>query len=211
MYAFQRARLISMIVAASVAEIGQPSFASTTKRDFVAEPQLLFKCRTDQLTMLRRRADATLGQQYSVVRRRSVHGEIALTLKPSTQAMKLILRTKGGPTQSYSLENVGQVSTGGSGAGGWADSFIRGASAGGNITLYAGYDNNGFDHGAALVMEGPAPILLRCGEPQYSAPLVKGVGRYGSTNIYTLAADGIAKAIDELSEDDQLRSLLLNN
>ena len=211
MYAFQRAGLIAMIVASSAAVIGQPSFASTAKRPIVVGPQLLFKCRTDQLTTLRRRPDATLEQQYSILHRRSVHGEIALTLESRTHAMMLILTTKGGPTQSYALKNVGQVSTGGSGAGGWADSFIRGTTAGGNITLYAGFDNNGFDHGAALIIEGPAPILLRCGEPQYSAPLVRGVGRYGSTNIYTLAADGVAKAIDGLSEDDQLLSLLFDN
>ena len=209
MYAFQRAGLIAMIVAASAAVLGQPSLASTAKRPIVAGPQLLFKCRTDQLTTLRRRPDATLEQQYSVVRRQSVHGEIALTLEPRTHAMMLILRTKGGPTQSFALKNVGQVNSGTSGTALKADTTIRGTSARGDFTLFAEYDNNGFDHDAALVMEGPAPILLRCGDPQYSAPTVRGPGRYQLTNIYTLAADGFALKIEELPEDSELMSLLL--
>jgi hypothetical protein len=123
----------------------------------------------------------------------------------------LILRTKGGPTRRYALNGVGQVSSGGSGAGGRAETTIRGKSAGGDFTLFAEYDNNGFDHDAALLMEGPAPIVLRCGEPQYSAPTVRGPGRYASTNIYTLAADGFVMKIEELPDDSQLLHLMLYN
>ena len=68
------------------------------------------------------------------------------------------------------------------------------------FTLFAGYDNNGAETDAALQVNGRITFLLVCEGGQYSEAAVNGLGRFGTTNIYVLSADGLAKEMKELPD-----------
>lgn len=158
----------------------------------------LFSCRTDQLYRLRFDGNEASKQSYVVKSRQSVKGQVSLTVDVNSRAVTLLLQSGSDPMRAYVLRNVEQGSSLGSGAGGRADTTIRGTSGGNVFTLFAGYDSNGLDQEAALQVGGSNPLLLTCGGSQYAAPQVKGAGRYGSTNIYTLSADSLAQEMKEL-------------
>lgn len=168
------------------------------KTRVAAGSKTLFSCHTDQLFRLRPEGKGASKPRYVVGLRRAIKGDVRLTVDVDSHAITLFLRSDGALIRTYVLGNVGQGSSPGSGAGGRADTTIRGTSAGDVFTLFAGYENNGFDHDAALQVEGRDPFLMTCDGAQSSAPRVEGVGRYGSTNIYVLSADGLAQKMTDL-------------
>ena len=121
-----------------------------------------------------------------------------LLINANTHAITLLVNLGGGPSRAYALSDVEQGSSAGSGAGGRADTVIRGRSGASVFTLFAGYDTNGFDHEAAIQAGGRNSFLLACDDDPYQAPQATGMGRFGSTNIYVLSADGLAKEMKEL-------------
>lgn len=192
------ATVLSATLALSAVAIGGRAFARAEKTTIAAKTQTLFRCQTDQLFELRPSGDGASEPRYAVSARRAVKGDVSLTVDVDSRGMTLFVQSGGGPRRAYVLTNVEQGSSPGSGAGGRADTTIRGTSAGNVFTLFAGYDSNGFDHEAALLVAGRNTSFLTCGEPQYSAPQVRGVGRFGSTNIYVLSADGLAQEMKAL-------------
>ena len=120
--------------------------------------------------------------------------------------MSLIIQVEGGQTRTHLLNEVEQGSSLGSGAGGRADTAIRGASDGKVYTLFASYDSNGFDHDATLQVNGVKGILLACDSDMFGAPTVKGLGRFGSTNIYALAADGLVAKMNDLPVEPSIQN-----
>lgn len=160
--------------------------------------QMLFGCHTDRLLTLRRSDDSRSEQSFAVSGRRAIPGEVRLTINTDTRAMTLLVQLRGKPRHAYALSDVEQGGSPGSGAGGRADTTIRGRSGDSVFTLFAGYDSNGIDHDASLQVEGRNSFLLTCDDDQYLAPPAKGMGRFGSTSIYVLSADGLAKELKEL-------------
>jgi hypothetical protein len=202
------AKLLSATLALSVFAISERASARAEKTTIAAKPRSLFKCRTDQLFMLRPLRDGASEPGYAVSARRGTKGQISLIMDADSHAMTLFLRSRGGARKAYVLSNVEQGSSPGSGTGGRADTIIRGASAGKVFTLFAGYENNGLGHDAALLVAGRVTLFLTCGEPQYSDPSVKGVGRYGSTNIYVLSGDGLAREMKTLPVEPDIQRAL---
>ena len=137
-------------------------------------------------------------ESYIASRRKTVDEEVKLTVDIRSHRLFLIFGAEGHPPQVHVLKNVEQGSSGGSGAGGRADTTIRADDGDSAFTLFAQYDTNGFDHGAALQIVGKSKFLLACDSDPYTAPQVRGLGRYGSTNIYALNADGLAIKLNDM-------------
>ena len=183
---------IFILAAASDGAVARSERASVA----TAPQQMLFRCHTDRLLALRRSDDGR--QSFAASGRRTIPGEVRLTVNADTRAMTFLVQLGGGPRRAHALVDVEQGSSPGSGAGGRADTTIRGKSGDSVFTLFAGYDNNGFDHDASLQVEGRNSFLLVCDDDGYQAPLAKRMGHFGSTNIYALSADGLAKELKDL-------------
>ena len=160
--------------------------------------QTLFSCHIDRVLTLRASAGSESEQSYAVSSRRTVSGDVRLLINANTHAITLLVDLGRGPSHEYALSDVEQGSSAGSGAGGKADTVIRGRSGDSVFTLFAWYDTNGFDHEASLQAEGRNSLLVACDDDPYQAPQATGMGRFGSTNIYVLSADGLAKEMKDL-------------
>ncbi len=168
-------------------------------------PQTLFKCKTDNVFVLRRLPERSSEQPYAVRARSKSKGEIVLSVDSKSHALTLLLRSRGAPMRTYVLANVEQGSSSGSGTAGKADTTIRGRSASEVFTLFAGYENFS-DDDAALMIEGRATSLLTCMNGHYAAPRAKRLGRNGSTNIFVLSADGLAQEMKTLPPEPIVES-----
>ena len=203
----QAARLTAAMLSLSFTAAGQDAFARPAKQLTAPRSQTLFRCETDQLLLLRPSNDGSEERPYSLIARRAINGDVRLTID-ATGTMTLSVRTDSLSTRRHVLRNVEQGSTPGSGAGGWADSTIKGDSEGKVFTLFAGYDNNGADVDAALLVAGRSTVLLVCRGGRYSADGVKGFGRYGSSSIYTLSYDGLARQMTDLPVEPDADALI---
>jgi hypothetical protein len=171
------------------------------KTAVMPKSQTLFRCKTDHVFLLPRVADAGENEQsYAIQGQRSSKGELVLSVDSKNHGLTLLLQSRGGPTRAYVLTNVEQGSSGGSGAGGRADTSIRGTSAGKVFTLFAEYENFS-DEDAHLMIEGRTTSLLSCRNGHYAAPSAKGLGRYGTTNIFVLSADALAQKMKTLPRE----------
>jgi hypothetical protein len=181
------------------------TLARQRKAQAPAESQTLFSCHVDTRYALRPVTDADSDQTFAMSGRRSVDEEVKLTVDVRSHQLTLFIHTEGGLTQMHLLREVEQGSSGGSGAGGRADTVIRGKDGADIFTLFSGYDNNGADHDAALQVGGPDNFLLNCDSDPYNSPQVKGLGRFGSTNIYGLHADGLAAEMKDFPREPDLQ------
>ena len=172
------------------------AFAQTGSANLASSTQTLFTCHTDLIRTLRKLSDGS----YEVSGRRSIRGEVRLTIEADTHSMRLLVRSQGETARAYVLSDVEQGSSLGSGASGRADTTIRGKGGGKVFTLFAGYENNVEDH-ASLEVAGSNTLLLLCRGAQFSAPGARGVGRHGGTNIYTLSYDGLAREMTVLPDE----------
>ena len=171
--------------------------ALTKKPAVSVEAKTLFNCRTDRLSKVQAASSEDSDQSYKIVGQRADKGEIEVSINVSSRALTLFVRSGARPTHAYVLQDVEQGSSLGSGASGHANTTIRGRSQGNVFTLFAGYENF-VDAQAALQVQGPDSVLLSCNRRGYSSSPANGLGRYGSANIYGLAADGLAKPLREL-------------
>ena len=176
------------------------AFARTETASPPAKTQTLFACRTDRLFKPLPSTDKTSDQGHAFGGRRAVNGDVRLAVATDTRTIRLFIRTAGEARREYVLKDVEQGSSLGSGAGGRADTVIRGRSGSSVFTLFAEYENNGADHEAALQIDGRSPVLLVCDGDQYLAPQVKGFGRFGTNNIYVLRGDELANGLQDLPD-----------
>jgi hypothetical protein len=140
------------------------------KARVAAKSKTLFSCHTDQLFRLRPEGKGASEHRYVVGGRRAIKGEVRLSVDVDSHAMTLSLQSDGEPMRAYVLGNVGQGNSPGSGAGGRADTTIRGTSSGDVFTLFAGYDNNGFDHSPVMTTTAltTTPPSRWMGAPRFS-------------------------------------------
>lgn len=177
---------------------GDPALARPQSAEATTHQQTLFSCHADKLYTLRATTGGDSDKAFVTASHRRVDEEIKLIVDVKSRQLSLVVQIEGGSAQTHVLRDLTQGSSLGSGAGGRADTTIRGRDATGAFTIFAQYDNNGFDHDAALQVSGREETLLTCDSDLYAAPLVKGIGRSGSTNIYVLAADGVAAEMGDL-------------
>jgi hypothetical protein len=181
----------------------RPALARQREAQAPAESQTLFSCHVETRYALRPVTHADADQTFAMSGRRNVDEEIKLTLDVRSHQLTLFIHTEGGPTQMHLLREVEQGNSGGSGAGGRADTTIRGKDGASTYILSAGYDTNGFDHAASLRISGKQNFLLNCDSDPYNSPQVKGLGRFGSTSIYVLHADGLATEMKDFPDLDR--------
>jgi hypothetical protein len=187
----------------AVSSMSEPALTEPQDRNVSPDARTLFSCHVDRRFALRATPSQEPDQSYIVARRQTVDDEVNLTVDIQSHRLSLLIGSEGHP-KMHVLNNVEQGSSGGSGAGGRADTTIRGQDNDGVFTLFAGYDNNGFDHDAALQISGKNNLLLACDSDPYKAPQVRGLGRTGSTNIYVLNADGLATRMNDLPAEPDL-------
>jgi hypothetical protein len=187
-----------------MAAFSRPALARQRKPQAPAARQTLFSCHVDTRYALRPVTDADSDEAFAMSGRRTVNEEVNLTVDLRSHQLILFIHIEGGPTQMHLLREVEQGSSGGSGAGGRADTAIRGKDGASIFTLFAGFDNNGAEQSAALQVVGPDNFLLKCDSDPYSSPQVKGLGRFGSTNIYVLNGDGLAAEMKDLPGEPNL-------
>lgn len=198
-------RMLIAVFLLSIDSRSRPVFAAPSRAISLPDKRTLFTCHVDRLLTFRPDADVDGDQTFTVLSRQCVDEEVRLDINVRNRLLTLTIQVEGAPMRTHILHDVEQGSSGGSGAGGRADTTIRGKEGGNIFTLFAAYDNNGFDHDAALQIGGKRHLLLVCDSDGYTAPQASGLGRYGSTNIYALSADGLATKIENLpvEPDDQ--------
>ena len=174
------------------------AFARQRRLTISHKRSTLFSCHIDRVFTFVPGTGGDSDQKFATSSRQNVDEEVRLTVDVKSRLLALIIQVEGGPTRTHILRDVEQGSSGGSGAGGRADTTIRGKDGGSVFTLFAAYDSNGFDHDAALQISGTDNLLLTCDSDPYTSPQVSGLGRFGSTNIYVLNADGLATKMDDL-------------
>lgn len=187
----------------SVLVIAGGAHSEARKTAIAPNSQMLFKCKTDYLFLLPRFSDQKADEQsYPLLGRRDSKGEILLSVDSKTHALTLSLQLGDRPLRKYVLRKVEQGSSGGSGAGGRADTAIRGRSAGKVFTLFAEYENFSDEH-AQLMIEGRTTSLITCANGHYDTSVAEGVGRYGA-GVYTLSADGLAQKMKKLPAEPDI-------
>ena len=184
---------------------GDPALARSGSAKTTASKHILFTCHADYSYDVQPSRVRDTDNPFEATSPRSVDEEVSLVVDVKSRRMSLIIQVEGGQTGTHLLDNVEQGSSFGSGAGGRADTTIRGGSDGKVYTLFASYDSNGFDHDATLQVSGITGTLLACDSDMYEAPRVEGLGRFGSTSIYALAADGLVGKIDDLPVEPAIR------
>jgi len=192
-------RLLSVILGSAALASGGPEPAIARKALVPTSTKTIFYCRTNRLFRPKPAIDGAPSPRNEAGAGQPINGDIRLTLDVGASTMTLFVRSTGSGRRAYPLKDVAQGSSLGSGAGGRADTTIRGKSGGDIFTLSASYENNGATQEAELQIVGRTTVDLVCGDGQFQSPRAIGIGRYGSTGIFTLSADGVAKETKDIA------------
>ena len=116
----------------------------------------------------------------------------------STGTMTWVIWFKGRPATALALTDLEQTNSPGSGAGGRADTIVRGKSGRAVLTLFVSYSSAEALF-AALRVDSGSRTLLTCDDGGYSAPVAKG-GSHLTTSIFGLHYDDLARAMTDEPE-----------
>lgn len=172
------------------------AFAETEKAP--AGMQTIFSCHIDHVDTLQALSDEDLDWKYKILDRRAVQGDMRLAIDVHSRTITLSVRYSGMPAKAYVLGDIEQGNTPLSGASGHLGTVIRGKSGDQVFTLFAEEALQADEKYAVLQVDGPKNLLLSCNDEHYLDPSAKGLGRFGSIDIYGLSGDGLAKELKEL-------------